>query len=60
MYVDREVDDHAGALGEDSRAPELRADREAPLGGREALSSDRSWKMPTAVVMPSGTTAKQA
>ncbi len=24
------------------------------------VSSDRTWKMPTAVVMPSGTTAKQA
>ena len=24
------------------------------------LSSERSWKMPTAVSMPSGTTAKQA
>src|SRR6188472_422548 len=34
--VDREVDDHAGALGEDSRAPELRADRETPLGRQEA------------------------
>ena len=35
-HVHREVDDQSRALGEDPGAPELRADRESPLGGAEA------------------------
>ena len=35
-HVDREVDDQARAFGENARAPELRADREAPFRVVEA------------------------
>ena len=36
MRVEREVDDQLRAFLEHARAPERRADREAPLGGAEA------------------------